>query len=98
MRRRKAGRNKRKLRGSDLRKQLKRKKREREHEQRLRDAEMTSKYGEKAHNMCGRKLKYNSESEALSMALCLLHKHGAAHLRAYHCPYCHGWHLTSQQK
>ena len=87
-----------KVHGSDLRKQLKKRKRKRESERRLRDDIVTSKYGQKAHDMCGRKMRYVSESEALRVALISLRKNDATMLRAYRCPYCNGWHLTSKDK
>lgn len=63
-------------------------------EQEERDARVTSEYGERAHRMCGRKLRYKTKSSALSRAA-----HCAVHtgymLKTYKCPYCGGWHLTS---
>jgi cytochrome c5 len=41
------------------------------------------------------KIVYQSERVALMQAA-LAMKHSGAVLFAYKCPYCHGWHLTSQ--
>lgn len=58
-----------------------------------RDARVTELHGERAHVMCGRKLRYPSKESALRTAnRCL--RHGSVALRAYKCPYCGGWHLT----
>lgn len=70
--------------------------RERE-EQQQRDEYVTEKYGERAHNMCGRKIRYRSKSSALARASRCSFLGGAS-LRAYNCPYCNGWHLTSSKK
>ena len=71
------------------------KKREEEEERKRRDMTMTAEHGEKGHNVCGRKIRYESKGKALSRASQSVY-HGANSLRAYQCPYCHGWHLTSR--
>ena len=64
-------------------------------EMRERDARVTAEYGDKAHVMCGRKLRYQSRGDAFDRASRSV-MHGSAPLRAYRCPYCGGWHLTSK--
>lgn len=62
-----------------------------------RDEVVTHNFGMAAHQMCGRKRRYGSEGAALVYASrCVAH--GAPALRAYKCPYCDGWHLTSQPR
>lgn len=41
--------------------------------------------------MCGRKVRYASEYAAMRAGA----KTG---MTWYHCPYCHGWHLTSMYR
>ena len=62
-----------------------------------RDAYVTSKYGERAHRMCGSKKRYATKSVALGRASKSTQR-GATQLRAYLCPYCGGWHLTKSTK
>lgn len=74
-----------------------RERRKRARKERLeRDQEVTGRYGESAHRSCGRKTRYPTEADALASALryTLL---GAPRLRAYHCRYCDGWHLTKKE-
>lgn len=85
-----------KARRKRLAKASKRRKAERK-EQRSRDNYMTGKYGERAHNMCGKKIRYSTEDEALSRAIRSTF-YGKETLRVYRCPYCHGWHLTSKER
>jgi len=61
-----------------------------------RDTAVTERYGEKGHRMCGRKARYVSETMARSMAARWMAL-GAPKLRAYECPLCGGWHLTSKE-
>lgn len=69
---------------------------EAESEKVKRDAMVTRTYGPSAHNSCGRKYRYDTYELALHHALRRI-DNGAAQLRVYHCPYCDGWHLTSQE-
>lgn len=81
-----------------LRKQIRireRVKQEEEEERVARDAEVTAEHGESGHRICGRKIRYRTESKARSRAAECQY-HGAKGLRVYHCPYCDGWHLTSR--
>lgn len=48
--------------------------------------------GDTGIRMCGRKHKYASERAAVSAGLM---KYGKV-MRAYACPLCHGWHITSR--
>ena len=59
-----------------------------------RDREVTSLYGRAAHAQCGTKRRYETREDAVGCAACRT-KHTWEMLRAYHCPYCGGWHLTS---
>lgn len=68
---------------------------EQQREMRERDARVTAEYGDEAHKMCGCKLKYRSKGDALGRASKCV-EHGSTPLRAYRCPYCGGWHLTSK--
>lgn len=64
------------------------------HRQQNRDSRVTNEYGEQAHRQCGKKARYRSKIDALIAAnRCTMR--GAPKLRAYRCPYCGGWHLTS---
>lgn len=65
------------------REEVKRSKREREHEQAL------------EHKTCTSKIRYDYCSQA-EEAIELCAKHGTRGLHAYRCPYCNGWHLTSK--
>lgn len=58
-----------------------------------RDERMTFEHGYRAHNMCGRKMRYETEYEAMKRAE-VSRCFGAPRLTAYKCPYCDGWHLT----
>lgn len=66
-------------------------------ERRERDRQMTSEYGQIAHSMCGRKLRYDSEETATKFAL-LSEGYCNHRIAVYQCPFCHGWHLTSNPK
>lgn len=44
---------------------------------------------------CTRKRRYRSQTKARAVAA-LRQQDGAPKLRAYHCPMCTGWHLTSK--
>ena len=44
---------------------------------------------------CGKKKRYFSRYEA-ELAIDACEEHGTTGLRAYECPYCNGWHLTSK--
>lgn len=46
--------------------------------------------------MCGKKKRYSSKSKAMTRALDCLYHGDPTVLRAYKCPYCQGWHLTSK--
>lgn len=60
-----------------------------------RDELVSAEYGDFGHRSCGRKFRYETEADALSMAArCVLK--GAPELRAYHCKMCGGWHLTKK--
>lgn len=69
----------------------------RKHERNERDARVTAEHGEKAHRMCGSKNRYRNKGEALVRASYCVRR-GSPPLRAYHCPYCGGWHLTHLDK
>lgn len=75
------------------RKRVARRERETYEERVRRDSVVTAQYGHEAHSSCGRKRRYETEADALSTAL-MSTRHGAPQLRAYHCEYCDGWHLT----
>lgn len=62
-----------------------------------RDAKVTGTYGRAGHSQCGRKRAYQSKEEALSVAArnARYKCNEGAMLRAYECPYCGRWHLTS---
>jgi hypothetical protein len=45
---------------------------------------------------CGRKVRFATEADALAMEIRLAANHRKYQGR-YHCAYCDGWHLTSQQ-
>lgn len=62
-----------------------------------RDRIVTERYGESGHRQCGRKERYPTEEKALGQAT-LYQLFGAPALRAYRCPFCGGWHLTSRPK
>lgn len=65
-----------------------------DHERLQRDAEVTRRYGWTAHRSCGTKIAYQSEDEAMSSAA-RYSRRTVGLLRAYECPYCGKWHLTS---
>lgn len=65
------------------------------HERAERDAMVTAEHGEQGHWSCGRKMRYPTKSAAL-MRASKCQRRGAPALRAYRCPYCGGWHLTSK--
>ena len=46
---------------------------------------------------CESKNRYTCESDAL-VAIRACAAHGTTGLRAYRCPYCKGWHLTSHAR
>lgn len=75
----------------------KRKKKAQRREQMERDAEVTKTYGRAAHSQCGRKMAYESKDEAISVAAHYARRkyNIGVTLRAYECPYCGQWHLTS---
>lgn len=77
-------------------KQSKQKRLQEDKEREKRDSMMRSTYGNVAHWMCGAKIRYESESDALARAARSAY-HGAPLLRAYKCPYCDGWHLTKRK-
>lgn len=62
-----------------------------------RDAEVTSEYGERAHRMCGRKRSYATMRHAEEMAAKYTVMYNVAH-RAYRCPICGAWHLTTRDE
>lgn len=47
---------------------------------------------------CQRKVRHRTEAKALRIAARCAGKHGVRSLHVYHCPHCHGWHLTSQSR
>lgn len=47
------------------------------------------------HQMCFRKRKYNTWEHAQEVALHMTEKYNKQQ-RAYYCPICHSFHLTSQ--
>jgi len=51
-----------------------------------RDSRVTSEYGEQAHQQCGRKVRYGSKMEALTVATKRVMR-GSPMLRAYPCRY-----------
>lgn len=63
-------------------------------EKRRRNDEVSRKYGVRGRRACGRKRRYRTREEAEVVALESLRKGSDESLRAYHCPYCKGWHLT----
>lgn len=63
-------------------------------EKKERDARVTAEYGRSAHYACGRKARYPTKADAIERAAVGI-AHGQKFLRAYECPYCGGWHLTS---
>lgn len=74
-----------------------RKQKRRQRERRMSPArrlEHSSKVsGEMGIRMCGRKRRYQSEMAAIRGGM---HKYGIV-MRAYLCPICHGWHVTSKE-
>lgn len=60
----------------------------------MRDRVVTALYGDAGHRQCGKKARYITEYDAVRKAA-LYVAHGAPPLRAYECPLCGGWHLTS---
>lgn len=65
-------------------------------EKRERDARVTARYGQAAHYSCGRKARYPTKAVAIERAAIGI-AHGQPYLRAYLCPYCGGWHLSSHE-
>ena len=63
-------------------------------ERKRRDARVTAEYGHAAHYSCGRKARYPTREAAIERAAVGI-AHGQPFLRAYLCPYCGGWHLSS---
>lgn len=59
-----------------------------------RDARVTAEHGPAAHWACGRKARYPTREAAIERAAVGI-AHGQPFLRAYQCPYCGGWHLSS---
>lgn len=57
-----------------------------------RRAHSEERAGEAGIRMCGRKQRYSTELAATTAGL---RKYGKV-MRAYRCPICHGWHMTSQ--
>jgi len=43
---------------------------------------------------CGRKTRYRDEHEAHKIIRRSQSQRPHTHLRAYHCKYCNGWHIT----
>ena len=66
-------------------------------ERRERDRLMTAAYGNVGHKMCGRKHRYDSEEMATKYAL-ITEGYCKHTISVYKCPFCHGWHLTSEAK
>lgn len=64
-------------------------------EKKERDKRVTERYGRSAHYSCGRKARYPTKEAAIERAAIGI-AHGQRYLRAYPCPYCGGWHLTSK--
>ena len=64
-------------------------------ERKRRKERMLGRYGEGSVSMCGSKDRYETEADARYHAARCMRYNGAAYLRAYHCPLCRGWHLTS---
>ena len=62
-------------------------------ERRNRDA-TSRKEAARRSKACQSKNRYSSYGEA-QMAIADCAAHGTTGLRAYECPYCDGWHLTS---
>lgn len=65
-------------------------------EKKERDARVTAEFGQAAHNSCGRKARYPTRADAIERAAVGI-AHGQPYLRAYLCPYCGGWHLSSHE-
>lgn len=78
-------------------KEQRRAKKRGERERKKRDKVVTSKYGMDAHSACGRKKRYETEMDAMARVNMSKLIAGVS-LRAYKCPYCDGWHLTSKPK
>ncbi len=64
-----------------------------ERERARRDAEVTEKWGHKAHWACGRKVRYRCEHDATEM-MKKMYPHSGRWVGVYRCPYCNGWHMT----
>jgi len=49
-----------------------------------------------ADRMCRCKTAYPTQSAALEVAVRTLHLSKSGYFRAYECPRCHQWHITSK--
>lgn len=50
------------------------------------------------HRMCASKQMFFSEADAMALAAERVAAGLADFLRAYRCPFCNGWHLTSKER
>ncbi len=62
-----------------------------------RDLRVTELYGRQGHRSCGRKVRYPTEGVAQLVMERRLKASDSVRLRAYHCRYCDGWHLTHKR-
>lgn len=62
-----------------------------------RNREAVRRYGASGHRQCGRKTRYDSEDEAINVALKRSIASGT-YLRVYKCPICNGWHITHKER
>lgn len=67
-------------------------------ERRERKQVVAEMYGQTAARTCGSKFRYRTKQEALYFAAKRVGSGKAGYLRVYQCPYCHGWHMTSQRR
>jgi hypothetical protein len=63
-------------------------------EQKRRARYVANKYGDEGMRMCGSKMAYATQADALVAAT--VNARYAASLRVYRCPICGKWHLTSK--